>query len=113
VLASSAIGVVSLSGSTLADFAQGGVAAEAVWITAQQCGLSVQPISPVFLYARNVDELAGLSASFAGELEELMKAFRRLVHTPPDSFVALVLRLAFSGPTSVRSRRSIERVRLL
>jgi molybdopterin/thiamine biosynthesis adenylyltransferase len=113
VLASSAIGVVSLSGSSLADFAQGGAAAEAVWITAQQCGLSVQPISPVFLYARNVDELAGLSASFAGELEELMKAFRRLVHTPPDSLVALVLRLAFSGPTSVRSRRSIERVRLL
>lgn len=113
VLASSAIGVVSVTEGTLTDFARGGSAAEAVWITAQRHGLSVQPMSPVFLYARNADELAGLSPSFADELEELKKAFRELARTPPDSFVALVLRFAFSGPTSVRSRRSIERVRLL
>jgi hypothetical protein len=70
-------------------------------------------MSPVFLYARNAEELAALSPAFADELEELRKAFRELAHTPSDSFVALVLRFAFSGPTSVRSRRSIERVRLL
>jgi molybdopterin/thiamine biosynthesis adenylyltransferase len=113
VLASSAIGVISVSGSALTDFARGGSAAEAVWITAQQCGLAVQPISPVFLYARNIDELAEVSGSFADELGELSEAFRRLARTPPDSFVALVLRFTFSGPASVRSRRSIERVRLL
>jgi molybdopterin/thiamine biosynthesis adenylyltransferase len=113
VLASSALAVVSVPGCTLTDFAHGGSAVEAIWIAAQQCGLSVQPISPVFLYARDADELAGLSPAFADELENLRKAFRELAHTPSGSFVALVLRLAFSGPTSVRSRRSIERVRLL
>jgi molybdopterin/thiamine biosynthesis adenylyltransferase len=113
VLASSALAVVSVPGSTLTDFARGGSAAEAVWITAQQCGLSVQPISPVFLYAHNAGELAGLSPAFADELENLRTAFRKLAHTRSDNFVALVLRLAFGGPTSVRSRRSIERVRLL
>ena len=113
VLASSAIGVISVSGSALTDFARGGSAAEAVWITAQQCGLAVQPISPVFLYARNINELAKVSGSFADELGELSEAFRRLARTPPDSFVALVLRFTFSGPASVRSRRCIERVRLL
>jgi len=39
--------------------------------------------------------------------------YRTLDAKLADSFVALVLRLAFSGPTSVRSRRSVERVRLL
>jgi molybdopterin/thiamine biosynthesis adenylyltransferase len=111
--ASAAVGVVSVPGDTLCDFARGGSAVEAVWITAERYGLSVQPMSPVFLYARNADELAALSPAFADELENLRKAFRELAHTPADSFVALVLRFAFSGPTSVRSRRSIERVRLL
>ncbi len=113
VSASSAIGVISVPGSALTDFARGGSAAEAVWIAAQQHGLAVQPVSPVFLYAHAADELAEVSASFAGELGELLKEFQQLARTPPDSFVALVLRLHFSGAASVRSRRSVERVRLL
>ncbi len=113
VVASSAIAVISVPGSTLTDFARGGSAAEAVWITAQQHGLAVQPISPVFLYACNVDELTELSTSFADELGELQKEFRQLARTPPDSWVALVLRFTFSDPASVRSRRSLDRVSLL
>ncbi len=113
VLASSAIAVISVPGSALTDFARGGSAAEAVWITAQQHGLAVQPISPVFLYARNADELTELSTSFADELGDLQKEFRQLARTPPDSSVALVLRFTFSGPASVRSRRSLDRVNLL
>ena len=31
----------------------GGAAVELVWIIAQQQGLAVQPVSPVFLYAHN------------------------------------------------------------
>jgi hypothetical protein len=113
ILASSAIGVISVSGSALTDFARGGSAAEAVWVAAQQHGLAVQPISPVFLYARDAAELSEISAAFAGELEQLQKGFRQLARTPLGSLVALVLRFSFSGPASVRSRRSIERVRLL
>lgn len=112
VSTSSAIGVISVSGSDLMDFARGGSAAEALWIEAQREGLAVQPISPVFLYARNVDELAEVSMPFAEELDELRRRFRQLARTPRDSSVALVLRFAFAGPASVRSRRSIERVRL-
>jgi hypothetical protein len=113
VLASSAIGVISVSGSTLSDFARGGSAAEAVWITAQQHGLAVQPISPVFLYARDAEDLTELSTSFADELGELQNEFRQLARTPPNSWIALVLRLSFSGPPSVQSRRSLDRVSLL
>jgi molybdopterin/thiamine biosynthesis adenylyltransferase len=113
VLASSAVAVIAVPADTLSDYARGGSAAEAVWITAQQRGLAVQPISPVFLYARSMAELAELSTSFGDELAELQKEFRQLVRMPPDGFPALVLRLAFSGPASVRSRRSPGRICLL
>jgi molybdopterin/thiamine biosynthesis adenylyltransferase len=113
VSASSAVAVVSVSGGTLTDYARGGSAVEALWITAQQAGLAVQPISPVFLYAHGVKDLAELSASFAGELGELQQEFRRLVRIPAGTWPALVLRFAAGGPASVRSRRSLDRICLL
>jgi molybdopterin/thiamine biosynthesis adenylyltransferase len=112
VLASSAVAVIAAPGCTLADYARGGSAAEAVWITAQQRGLAVQPISPVFLYARDAEDLAELSASFADELSGLEQEFRKLVGIPADASPVLVLRFGFSDPASVRSRRSLDRVRL-
>ena len=93
----------------MTDFARGGSAAEAVWITAQQHGLVVQPISPVFLYARDADELTELSMSFADELGKLQQEFRQLVGIPAGASPALVLRFAVGGPASVRSRRSLDR----
>jgi molybdopterin/thiamine biosynthesis adenylyltransferase len=110
VVASSAVAVIWVPGSILADYARGGAAAEAVWVTAQQCGLAVQPTSPLFLYAHNVGELNELSASFAGELKELRAEFQRLVRLPAGASPALVLRLAVGEPASVRSRRSLGRV---
>jgi molybdopterin/thiamine biosynthesis adenylyltransferase len=113
VLASSAIAVISVAGSTLSDFARGGSASEAVWITAQQNGLAVQPISPVFLYARDAKDLTASSTFFADDLGELQQEFRQLARISAGNFPALVLRFAVSDPASVRSRRSIGRVRLL
>ena len=113
LLASSAIAVISVTGGALTDYARGGAAVEAVWIAAQHCGLAVQPFSPVFLYARDAKDLAELSASFADELGDLQQTFRKLVGISADAAPALVLRFAASEPASVRSRRSLERVRLL
>jgi len=112
VLASSAIGVISVPGGTLTDYAHGGSAVEAVWIAAQQSGLAVQPISPVFLYARNTDELTESSMPFAAELRDLQQEFRQLVRIPAGASPALVLRFGVAGPASVRSRRSLDRVQL-
>jgi molybdopterin/thiamine biosynthesis adenylyltransferase len=112
MLTSSAIAVISVTGGALTDYARGGAAVEAVWIAAQEWGLAVQPYSPVFLYARDKNDLTELSVSFAEELGDLQQRFRKLVLTA-DAWPALVLRLAFSDPASVRSRRSLDRVRLL
>ena len=62
VTSSSALAVVTVGGTELADYARGGAATEAVWITAQARGLSVQPVSPAFLYARTQAEFLGVSA---------------------------------------------------
>jgi molybdopterin/thiamine biosynthesis adenylyltransferase len=110
---SSAIAVISVTEGALADYARGGAAVEAVWIAAQRRGLAVQPYSPVFLYARNANDLAELSAPFAEELGDLQREFRKLAGIPADAVPALVLRLTVSEPASVRSRRSLDRVRLL
>ncbi len=111
VLASSALAVISVAGDTLADYARGGSAAEAAWIVAQQQELTVQPVTPVFLYARDAEDLATISTPFADELGKLHQEFRRLVPTLAGETPVLVLRLAFSRPASVRSRRSHDRVR--
>jgi molybdopterin/thiamine biosynthesis adenylyltransferase len=113
VAASSAVAVISVSGGTLTDYARGGSAAEAVWVTAQQRGLAVQPISPAFLYAHNAEELTELSSAFADELGHLQKEFHQLAQLPVAAFPVLVLRFAVGDPASVRSRRSLARIRLL
>jgi len=105
VCASSALGVVSVHGHTLTDYARGGSAVEAVWIVAQLQGLAVQPVSPVFLYAHNDDELHDLSPAFASSLHKLQYDFRELVGTEPDETQVLVLRFSYAPRTSVRSRR--------
>jgi hypothetical protein len=105
VLASSGLAIVSVQGRTLADYARGGSAIEAVWIIAQQSGLAVQPTSPVFLYAHDHDDLQKLSPSFASSLHHLQSEFHELAGTGPGESQVLVLRFSGAVATSVRSRR--------
>jgi molybdopterin/thiamine biosynthesis adenylyltransferase len=112
VSASSALAVISVSGGSLADYARGGAAAEAVWIIAEQRGLAVQPMSPIFLYARGRDDLAGVSTTFGDELARLQEEFGQLVGLASDAAIALVLRIAVSEPASVRSLRDFGRVNI-
>lgn len=105
VLSSSALGVVTVAGSTLTDYARGGAAVEAVWIAAQQHGLGVQPVSPVFLYAHDDHDLAELAADHVVALRSLQQQFRALTGTNPGEVQALVLRFSHAPRPSLRSRR--------
>jgi molybdopterin/thiamine biosynthesis adenylyltransferase len=113
IMASSGLAVIGAPGTTLTDYARGGSAVEAVWITAQQHGLAVQPIVPAFLYAVDSEDFKELSTSFERELEELQGEFLRRVGMPAGTSPAVILRLTFAEPASVRSRRSLDRVSLL
>ena len=101
---STALAVVTIDGGRLVDYARGGAAAEAVWITAQELGLAVQPISPVFLFARCQEELHEVAPGHSEALAELGSRFRALTGAASASPV-LTLRLAVAPPASVRSRR--------
>jgi hypothetical protein len=105
VNASSALAVVTVEGTRLTDYAKGGNAVESVWITAQRLGLSVQPISPAFLYARTDDDLDEVSPEHAGALGDLRARFTELAGLGADEVPALILRLAITPPASVKSRR--------
>jgi molybdopterin/thiamine biosynthesis adenylyltransferase len=105
VTASAAVGVISVTGHRLTDYARGGSAVESVWITAQQHGLAVQPVSPVFLYAHDDDDLRALSPPFAGDLGDLQYNFRKLANTEANESQVLVLRFSRAPRPSVASRR--------
>jgi molybdopterin/thiamine biosynthesis adenylyltransferase len=110
VLTSSALAVVTVTGHGLRDYARGGSAVEAVWILAQREGLSVQPLSPVFLHAQTPSDLQEMSGAFADELRQQQSDFARLAATRPEESVVLMLRFTAAQPASVASRRSLSRV---
>lgn len=105
ILASSAVGVVSITGNSLLDLARGGSAAEAIWVAANSRGLAVQPCTPLFAHARNVSERHGLSPMFARELDNLAYNFDELVRPVADEVIAIVFRFSRGPAASVRSRR--------
>ncbi|KAA1251020.1 Rv1355c family protein [Mycobacterium simiae] len=105
VCASSAIALVFIQGETLADYACGGSAAEAVWIRAQQHGLAAGPISPLFLYAKTSQERSDLSPNFAPQLQRLQREFNELAGTQAGESPIMVLRFCAAPSPSIRSRR--------
>ncbi|WP_063052602.1 Rv1355c family protein [Nocardia arthritidis] len=89
----------------LADYAAAGAAVTRVWVQAERLGLCVQPISPVYLYARRRGELAAISPDFADTLASLQGRFLDLLEVPEHETMALVLRLSYASAATVRSRR--------
>ncbi len=112
ITASSALAIVTTTGSTLRDYATGGSAAESVWVHAQQLGLAVQPISPVWLYAHDIPDLEKLSTRFADQLGQLQREFIELTRVGADEIIALILRLTTAAPPAIASRRSVDRIQL-
>ena len=109
VASSSALAVVTVDGTAPADYVRGGSAVEAVWVGAQEQGLAVHPVSPVFLYAVDTPDLTTLSPPFAAELGRLRADFRSAVGLADGEAVALVLRLSHTDVIPSRSaRRPVE-----
>jgi molybdopterin/thiamine biosynthesis adenylyltransferase len=103
--ASAAVGVISVRGQSLADYARGGAAVESVWIRAQEHGLAVQPVSPAFLYALDDEDRREVSPAFAEHLGDLQYNFRKLADTEAGESQVLVLRFSRAPRPSVPSRR--------
>ncbi len=105
ITACSALAVITVGSDSPRDYVRGGAAAERVWICANRNDLGVQPLSPVFLYARDDDDRRGLSAQFSEELARLQFRFEAIVDLQPTEVPALVLRLSHHVGSAVRSAR--------
>ena len=105
VIGSSALAVVTVSGSEPVDYLRGGAAMERVWIAAERGGLGVQPISPVFLYARAAADFQVLSEPYAANLAQLRAEFRSILGLRADESTILVMRLSHDPQPVFRSER--------
>lgn len=106
VLSCSALAVVTVPSASPAAYVRGGSAVERVWVAAEQEGLGVQPVSPVFVFAVQDADYAALGGDRrADELRVLSRRFRAAAELAPTDVVALVLRLSHVPPPSVRSQR--------
>jgi hypothetical protein len=105
VNASSAVAVLTVGGDSPGDYLRGGRALERLWIRAGQHELGVQPVSPVFLYARSDEDRLTLSRPFHEHLRTLQHRFNRTVGLTDSQVPVLVLRLCNDPPPTARSSR--------
>lgn len=89
----------------LTGYVRAGAAVQRLWIHAQRRGLAVQPVSPVFLFARHRHELDTISPRYADRLFSLQERLLDLLGVPEQDSMALLLRLSYAAAAGVRSRR--------
>jgi molybdopterin/thiamine biosynthesis adenylyltransferase len=103
---SSALAVVTVPRSDPIWYVRGGAAVERMWLTAEQHGLAVQPVSPVFLYAVDERDFLRLGGErHVDTLFDLSKRFNDFWELDDGESVALLLRLSHAPPPSIRSAR--------
>lgn len=107
--ASSAVAVITVDGGGPADYVRGGMALEHFWIRAEEHGLAVHPVSPVFLYARTDDERRELSTRFADGLAVLQQQFGTAVGLGASEYPVLVLRLSHDAPPAAARSQRLDR----
>ncbi|MGB4767792.1 MAG: hypothetical protein WBP22_00885 [Candidatus Saccharimonas sp.] len=105
VNASSGVAIITMEGSSPADYLYGGYAVEKLLVLAGQLDIAAQPVSPVFLYSRTLAELEHQSFEYYLELAELRSRFYELAGLANTEAPILVLRL--SHGVSAPARRSL------
>jgi molybdopterin/thiamine biosynthesis adenylyltransferase len=114
VRSSSALAVVTVPSASPGSYVRGGAAVERVWVEAQEAGLGVHPMSPVFVFAvQEADYLTLGGGRWAKELHALSQRFRDALDLAPTEVMALVLRLSHvPPPTVVSQRRPLDQILL-
>ncbi len=97
ITASSALAVVTTTGSTLRDYATGGSAAESVWVHTQQLGLAVQPICRLSLSSGMCSSSADLGRDPIGPLH-LRSSFQAAGARSFGAFRSASMPFASTGP---------------
>jgi hypothetical protein len=103
---SSALALITVPRADPMWYVRGGSAVERFWLTAELQGLAVQPVSPVFLYATNEEDLLNLGGErYLDEMFRLSERFEGLWDLNEGETMVMVLRVLHAAPPSVRSAR--------
>jgi len=110
--AASAIGILSVSGETLADYLNGGRLLERLWIMSNLKGLSFQPVtSSLFTYARLVKGNGrDLSNDGAEKLNQFRPRFERIFNISSNRAYIMIFRLSIASDPKVKSLRRLKEV---
>ena len=102
---SDAVAVITQQGISAADYIRSGVLAEEFWIRAQSLGYSLHPLTPVSLYATDVDQLRTLAPTRACELTALADELTKLTALHTGEHAALIVRIFRTAIPAPASRR--------
>ncbi len=107
VAASSAVGLVTMSGYSSNEYFSGGRAMQRAWLTASQEGLAFQPWTALpYLFARLTrSDGVGLSATMIEELSILRSRYQQLFPVADTMGEILLFRLSLSEQSINRSLR--------
>jgi nitroreductase len=106
VTEAAALLVITTEGVAPADFVRGGLALQRCWLTAEAHGLGLQPISPVFLFAVDDEDIARtVPERYRALLGDLRDRLRSQVGLEPSETLVMILRATAVSRPEVRSRR--------
>ncbi|PWQ93578.1 Rv1355c family protein [Leucothrix arctica] len=102
----SAMVALTIKGQSDFDYVQGGRVLQKMWLAAETHGLSLQPISPIFLYSNTVDDTINLMNNvYLSEVQSLQNMFSNIFDIKNDEYPVLVVRLAYAKAPQYRSYR--------
>ena len=105
----SSLVVMTIKGQSEADYFVGGKALQQFWLTAEQNGLVIQPISPIFIYANNKEEMEQLmKGEYMEEVKQMQEQFNALLNIQEGESPVLVLRVAYAKQPEFRSIRRLK-----
>ena len=106
IKSASAMVVLTIKNDSDLDYVTGGKALQHFWLIAERHGLSVQPISPIFLYANEESDIQGLLKNeYHKETMKLQQDFNDLLKVGAEEYPVLVLKISFSEESEFRSLR--------
>ena len=87
-------------------YVRAGAAMERLWLVGERLGLAMQPVSPLYLFATNEEELVELGGERRlNELSEHSERFREVWNIADTEALGMVFRVFQADPPSVHSIR--------
>ena len=106
VMTSSAVVAITVPRADPTWYVRGGAAMESFWLSAEMKGLSVQPASPVFIYATDETELVDLAGErYLDEMNALSRRFNEFWHIGDGEVPVMMLRVFHAPAPTVHSVR--------